>query len=416
MSTAQRFVLFLGVALFLLEAEATSRSRRALGDADADEVISAGPSTVFNVNSFGATADGSTNNAKAFMKAWIAACKSGGGPSTLVFPKGTYVSGPVIFAGPCKGTITVQVQGTIKATTDLSDYDTQDWFLFESIDGLILTGGGTFDGQGQAVWKYNDCHQNPNCQLLPTSISFFKVKNAQIHGITSLNSKSFHTHVSGCENMQVHDLTVIAPGNSPNTDGMHVSRSNLVNISSSTIGTGDDCISIGQGTTHLSVTDVHCGPGHGFSVGSLGKYPNELDVSGIVVSHSSLKGTTNGVRIKSWPGSSPSRASGIIFDDITMDAVKNPIIIDQKYGSQSITAPSRVQISDVHYKNIRGTTISNVAVSFICSSAVPCQGIEMVDINLQYKGEGAKVTTVSASCENAKIKYGGKQSPPPCVQ
>lgn len=63
MSTAQRFVLFLGLALFLLEAEATSRSRRALGDADADQV-SAGPSTVFNVNSFGATADGSTNNAK----------------------------------------------------------------------------------------------------------------------------------------------------------------------------------------------------------------------------------------------------------------------------------------------------------------------------------------------------------------
>lgn len=78
--------------------------------------------------------------------------------------------------------------------------------------------------------------------------------------------------------------------------------------------------------------------------------------------------------------------------------------------------PSRVQISDVHYKNIRGTTTSNVAVSFTCSSAVPCQGIEMVDIGLQYKGEGVKVTTVSASCENAKIKYVGKQSPPPCVQ
>jgi galacturan 1,4-alpha-galacturonidase len=102
------------------------------------------------------------------MKAWVAACKSGGGPSTLVFPKGTYVSGPVTFAGPCKSPITVQVEGTIKATTDLSDYDTQDWFLFQSIDGLILTGGGTFDGQGQAVWKYNDCHVNSNCRLLPT--------------------------------------------------------------------------------------------------------------------------------------------------------------------------------------------------------------------------------------------------------
>jgi polygalacturonase len=100
--------------------------------------------------------------------------------------------------------------------------------------------------------------------LCMQSISFSRVKNAQILGITSLNSKSFHTHVSSCENIKVRNLTVIAPGNSPNTDGMHVSRSNLVNISSSTIGTGDDCISIGQGTTQLSVTDVHCGPGHGF--------------------------------------------------------------------------------------------------------------------------------------------------------
>ncbi|KAE8009441.1 hypothetical protein FH972_005878 [Carpinus fangiana] len=368
MSKAERFVLFLGLAFLLLEAEATI-SRRALGHAHDGDQASGSPSTVFNVNSFGAKAD-----------------------------------------GPCKSPITVQVEGTIKATTDLSDYDTQDWFLFQSIDGLILTGGGTFDGQGQAVWKYNDCHVNSNCRLLPTSISFSRVKNAQIFGITSLNSKSFHTHVSSCENIKVHDLTVIAPGNSPNTDGMHVSKSNLVNISSSTIGTGDDCISIGQGTTQLSVTDVHCGPGHGFSVGSLGKYPNEQDVSGIVVSHSSLKGTTNGVRIKSWPGSPPSRASGIIFDDITMDSVKNPIIIDQKYGSRTITA-----ISDVHYKNIRGTTISEVAVTFSCSSAVPCQGIEMTDIDLQYNGENVKVKAVSASCENAKIKYKGKQNPPPCV-
>lgn len=76
--------------------------------------------------------------------------------------------------------------------------------------------------------------------------------------------------------------------------------------------------------------------------------------------------------------------------------------------------PSKVQISDVHYKNIRGTTVSNVAVSIACSSQVPCNGIEMVDIDLKYQGNNVKDTSISSSCENVKIKYEGKQVPPPC--
>lgn len=60
MSIAEIFVLiFIGLALLVLEAEATSR-RRGLGDAD-DEEAKAGQ-TVFNVNSYGALADGKTNN------------------------------------------------------------------------------------------------------------------------------------------------------------------------------------------------------------------------------------------------------------------------------------------------------------------------------------------------------------------
>jgi galacturan 1,4-alpha-galacturonidase len=104
------------------------------------------------------------------MKAWVAACKSSGPAAKLVFPKGTYLTGPVTFAGPCTvSEITVEVQGTIKATTDVSDYSSPEWFSFESIDGLRLYGtGGGFNGQGEASWKYNDCHDNSQCQLLAT--------------------------------------------------------------------------------------------------------------------------------------------------------------------------------------------------------------------------------------------------------
>jgi hypothetical protein len=71
------------------------------------------------------------------------------------------------------------------------------------------------------------------------------------------------------------------------------------------------------------------------SVGSLGKYPDEKDVRGIVVTNCTLRNADNGVRIKTWGGSPPSQASNILFQDIIMDNVKRPIIIDQTYGSKS---------------------------------------------------------------------------------
>lgn len=67
------------------------------------------------------------------------------------------------------------------------------------------------------------------------------------------------------------------------------------------------------------------------SVGSLGKYPNEQDVRGVSVRNCTIKDTTNGVRIKTWPGAPASQASNLTFEDIVMDNVSNPVIVDQQY-------------------------------------------------------------------------------------
>ena len=44
------------------------------------------------------------------------------------------------------------------------------------------------------------------------------------------------------------------------------------------------------------------------SIGSLGKYPDELQVKGIHVQNSKMKGTTSGLRIKTWPEKHPGLA------------------------------------------------------------------------------------------------------------
>lgn len=129
----------------------------------------------------------------------------------------------------------------------------------------------------------------------------------------------------------IQGVTVSAPGDSPNTDGIHIENSDYVNVFDSSIQTGDDCISIGGGSTNINVTNVQCGPGHGISIGSLGLYQTEDPVAEISVTNCYLTDTTNGLRIKSYTQSPESTAYDITFSDINMTNVNNPIIIDQQY-------------------------------------------------------------------------------------
>ncbi|XP_059625329.1 exopolygalacturonase clone GBGE184-like [Cornus florida] len=372
--------------------------------------------TIFDVTQYGAQADCKTDNSRIFINTWNAACQSSG-MAKLLIPNGTFLVGEVIFQGPCKcsNPITIEVQGTLLAKTDLSAYPSGQWFLFRHVTGLLLTGQGSFNGQGETAWKFN----SGSPKLLPISIKIDHTNNTLVQGIKLINSKGFHMKVTSCNNVTVQGLNITAPDDSPNTDGIHISRSDLVKISNTVIGTGDDCISIGEGSTNISISGITCGPGHGISIGSLGKVKTEKDVKGIVVTNCTLSNTENGARIKTFEESPKTQASNIVFEDIVMNNVRNPIIIDQHYMCKNKNkGPSNVKISNVHYKNIRGTTVSNVAVALNCSEAVPCEGVELVDIDLKSSGISEKIesqSTISGLCSNAKATFSGKQNPSACT-
>ena len=46
---------------------------------------------------------------------------------------------------------------------------------------------------------------------------------------------------------------------------------------------GDDCVSIQTGCSNIYIHNVNCGPGHGISIGSLGKDNTKACVSNITV-------------------------------------------------------------------------------------------------------------------------------------
>ncbi|KAL5710113.1 galacturonan 1,4-alpha-galacturonidase [Ranunculus cassubicifolius] len=370
---------------------------------------------VVDVTKLGAVADGKTDNAKAFTSAWTQACGATQKTKMLI-PPGNYLTGPVNFQGQCKNPVEVQLDGTILAPPDL--YGVQDWVVFKYITGFTLSGKGGFDGQGKLTWSQNNCKNKESggkC-IFPISVRFNFVNDAVISGITSKDSKLAHINVFGCKNIKLQRVTVSAPGDSLNTDGIHIGSSQGVEISGSTIGTGDDCISMVSGTSNVNIFDVRCGPGHGIAIGSMGgPGGKEETITSVSVKNCTITGTDNGVRIKTWPAGVAGVASNLTFEDIVMDNVQNPVVIDQEYcpyNKCNKAIPSKIKISDVRFRNIRGTSATKEAVFLSCSKGVPCAGVEISDINLKYTGADGPATSV---CANLKPTIAKNVIPPTCV-
>ncbi|XP_021896351.1 polygalacturonase-like [Carica papaya] len=361
--------------------------------------------TSLNVLSFGAKPDGKTDSTQAFMEVWDAAC--GASDSAMIYvPKGRYLLGSLQFKGEnCKtNDITFRIDGTLMVPPDYRVLlQVENWLSFNQVTGVSII-GGKLDAKGSDLWACKAA--GGNCSDLgATTLRFTNSNNIRIKGLMSLNSQMFHIVINKCQNVKVEGVKVIAAGNSPNTDGIHVQQSTDVGIFNSTIKTGDDCISIGPGTKNLWIQRVACGPGHGISIGSLGKDAEEEGVQNVTVKQTVFAGTTNGLRIKAWARPSTGFVQGIRFLSCRMQNVENPIIIDQNYCPHNKNCPNQVsgvKIRDITYQDIQGTSATPIAIKFDCSSSHPCTGIRVQNVKLTYFDEAAE-----SSCTNIDGKSFG---------
>ncbi|KAH6754874.1 hypothetical protein C2S53_019835 [Perilla frutescens var. hirtella] len=389
--------LVLGIAsLFMTNVDA-AKERRSLQ-----------AETVYDITKYGAKGDGTTDDAMSLIQAWRAGCDATGSSRILVPAGKKFMMGEVVLTGPCKAAkpLVLDIQGTLDANPDPSSYSNNMWILIEHVDGIKIAGGGTINAHGQKVWKYaNDDNH------MPVSFTFQSSSNGDISNLNLVDAMGFHSKMIDSDKIKITNLKITAPGDSPNTDGIHLSNATNINITDTVIGTGDDCISIGTGSTNVYISKLKCGPGHGLSVGSLGKRPDELSVGKITFINCTVTGTTNGCRIKSYHKSPVLTASNIIYQDIIMDNVKNPIIIDQHYDSKTKPEQSSVKISDVHFRNIKGTTISKIPILLNCSSKFPCDNIELANIDLKPVPPLTAADLSSACVSATNMKFSGTVNP-----
>ncbi|KAL6146452.1 hypothetical protein ACLB2K_057131 [Fragaria x ananassa] len=350
--------------------------------------------TVFNVRTFGAVGNGVTDDTEAFKMAWDSACQTEN--SEVLVPKSrSYMLQSTIFTGPCKSGLKLQIDGTLVPPDGPDSWpkkiSKRQWLVFYRINGMSMQGDGVIDGRGEKWWNL-PCkpHKGPHGTTLPgpcdspAAITFFMCSNLKLKGLRIKNSPQFHFKFDNCQNVYVESLTIKSPALSPNTDGIHIQNTNNMKIYNSLVSNGDDCVSIGTGSYNIDIRNITCGPSHGISIGSLGDGNSRACVSNITVKDSIIKHSDNGVRIKTWQGGSGS-VSSITFNNIHMDTVRNPIVLDQYYclTKHCPNQTSAVHISNILYTNIRGTyDVRSPPMHFACSDSMPCTNLTLSEVEL----------------------------------
>ncbi|XP_050380201.1 probable polygalacturonase At1g80170 [Argentina anserina] len=371
---------------------------------------------VLFVGDFGARGDGITDDSKAFKNAWEVACSIPTRTRILIPSGRTYLIHPVDIAGPCRSKVTIMLSGTIIAPINPDAWiglNPRKWLYFHGVNHLTMEGEGTVNGMGQEWWA-RSCKTNSTnpCRHAPTAITFHRCKNLKVRNLMIVNSQKMHLAFTNCMRVVASHLQVIAPATSPNTDGIHISVSKGVEVKDSIIRTGDDCISIVSNSSRIRIVNIVCGPGHGISIGSLGKSNSWSQVRDVIVDTAFLSNTDNGVRIKTWQGGS-GFASNIAFRNVVMDNVSNPIIIDQYYCDSQLPCLNQtlaVKVENISFMHVKGTSATEEAIRFACSDDSPCEGLYLE--NVQLLPSTSQITR--SFCWKAQGSSLGSVDPPAC--
>jgi polygalacturonase len=344
------------------------------------------PPRKFACTDFGAVGDGKTLNTEAFRK-MISACRNAGGGEVIV-TSGIFVTGPFELASGMA--LVLQKGATIRGSEDFGDYQKgagetvrreAKTPLFALIGGANLTdveirGEGTIDGAGEGWWRRFRAERaagvpaqgqprlpgQPVETPRPKLVWLERCTRVHIQGVTLKNSPQFHLVPQRCEDVLIEDISIIAPADSPNTDGIDPTGSRNVLIRRCFIDVGDDNVSFKSNpkdrpTENVLVSDCTFKHGHGASVGSnIGG-----GIRNITVERCSFENTDNGIRIKSARDRG-GIVESVTYRDITMKNVGVAITINLFYFDRAGQKERATKPVTATTPVVRAVRIINVSV------------------------------------------------------
>lgn len=371
----------------------------------------------------GFVGDGVTDNTKAIQTALDSASAAGGG--VILFSNGKFLTGPLELKS--NDTLYIDSTASLLGTTNMKAYykpgaDTtkppsslQPLLTANHANNIAIIGKGYIDGQGQEWWT---AYNNGTISVRPRMFQPNYCNNVLLKNITLKNSPQFHFIPEWCNNVTVDSVTILAPSNSPNTDGIDPATCHNVHIKNCYIDTGDDNVAVKSGRYDPSDPNAGCSRiyvshctfihGHGVSIGS----ETGGGVDSMYIDSCTFNGTTNGLRIKSYRGNG-GNVRGIHYSNITMTNVEYPIYFSEYYPhipSQSDTAQPITSLTP-HYHDITlenltstGSVYGGVIVGL---PEMPLTNIHLQNVNISaLVGVQIRNATVDTSGVNINVSNG----------
>ncbi|XP_051130077.1 probable polygalacturonase [Andrographis paniculata] len=395
-------ILFLGVFVLLLNFPASA-------DSDVTTCSDIVPMKTredhISITDFGGLGDGVSMNTKAFRRAIyrIEHLKRAGG-TVLYIPPGVYLTGP--FNLTSHMTLFLARDAVIKATTD-----TEQWPLIaplpsygrgrerpggrymslihgDGLEDVIITGeNGTIDGQGEVWW--NMWRKKTLDFTRPNLVELMNSKGIIISNAVFKNSPFWNIHPVYCSDVVINHLTILAPPDSPNTDGIDPDSSTRVCIEDSYISTGDDLVAVKSGWDQYGIAynrpsrDITIrritgsSPFAGIAVGS----ETSGGIENVVAEHITLSKMRVGIHLKTNAGRGGVirniTISNVYIDDaaiaikIAGDVGDHP---DEKYDPNALPVLKDVVIKDIWGEGVQQPGLlkglKNAPFTRICLSNV----------------------------------------------
>lgn len=301
------------------------------------------PAREFSLRDFSPAADGRTPDTEAFRRALAAVAAAGGG--RLVVPPGDYFTGPFELCGRLD--FRLERGARLRFTQDPAAYRRPDgrWRPMIEARGcrdLELSGAGELDGQGAPWWVRERAAKTaararglPDAEIgRPRLIVLEDCERVRVAGLALRDSPQFHLSLVRCRDAAVEGISIRAPADSPNTDGIDPSGCARVLIRGCDIDTGDDCVALKAGSSgpirDVRIEDCAFRHGHGCSIGS----ETTAGLDGLVVRRCTFDGTTAGIRLKSSRGrGGPVR--NLEYSDLTMRGVGEAIVVSSFYEDRA---------------------------------------------------------------------------------
>ena len=364
----------------------------------ADPTLPTFGSSVFNVTISNPNIDGgltmSPSNSDVLntsvLQAYINYCSSntvGGKGGIVEIPAGTYYSDTV--------DMNKNVNLQIDTGAVLADYNYSNTLITtvsSNLTNVEISGGGIIEG--------SDTTSHTAGSVL---VILNKCIDVEVTNVSIQDAGNEHLNVEYDTNLTISGVTIADPGTLAgnhgaylaNTDGIDFRGSNIL-IKGCNINDGDDDICAKPDSRFCSqivISNCIIGAGHGISIG--GGFAS--GISNMLVTDCTFNGTTNGIRIKAGQTTNASAGGGlshpaidITYNNLTMNNVSNPIVIESTYNGGDnfpntptnatyyTASPTAILTNTPVFENI---TFENIQCSN-CGNAGLIEGLNTAPANL----------------------------------